>query len=86
MTGRVGGGVLACYVHRSLRVRLPAASPSVFSNFPEYMILEIGCPGTDSLLFTTMYRRPKSILFNDFFNVLSRYSFAYEKSRLRLKL
>ena len=54
------------------------ASPSVFSNSPEYMILEIGCPETDSLLFTTIYRRPKAILFNEFFNVLSRYLFAYK--------
>ena len=49
-----------------------------FSNSPEYMILEIGCPGAVSLLFTTMYRRPKAILFHEFFNVLSRYSFAYK--------
>ena len=40
--------------------------------------MEIGCPGADSLLFTTMYRRPKAILFNEFFNVLSRYAFAYK--------
>ena len=75
--GKRGGGV-ACYVHKSLRVRWLAASPSVFSNSPEYMILEIGCPGADSLLFTTLHRRPKAILFNEFFNVLSRYSFAYK--------
>ena len=55
----------------------PAMSTN-FSNSPEYMILEIGCPGTDSLLFTTMYRRPKAILFNEFFDVLSHYSFAYK--------
>ena len=72
-----GGGV-ACYVHKSLRVKLLAASPRVFSNSPEYMILETGCPGADSLLFTTMYRRPKAILFDEFFSVLSRYSFAYK--------
>ena len=75
--GKRGRGV-GCYVHKSLRVRLLAASPSVFSSSPEYMILEIGCPGADSLLFTTMYRRPKAILFNEFFNVMSRYSFAYK--------
>ena len=68
--GKRGGGV-ACYVHKSLEVRLLAASPSVCSNSPEYMILEISCPGADSLLFTTMYKRPKAILFNEFFNVLS---------------
>ena len=75
--GKRGGGV-ACYVYKSLRVRLLAASPTVFSNSPEYMILGIGCPGADVLLFTIMYRRPKAILFNEFFNVLSRYSFIYK--------
>ena len=75
--GKRGGGV-ACYVHKSLGVRLLAASPSVFSNFHEYMILEIGCPGTNSLLFTSMYRRPEAISFDEFFNVYSRYSFAYK--------
>ena len=80
--GKRGGGP-ACYVHKSLRVRLLAASPSVFSNSPEYMILEIGCPGADSLLFTTMYRRPKTILFNEFFNVLSRYLFANKNIIIR---
>ena len=74
--GRRGGGV-ACYVHRSFRVQL-ASSSSVFSNSPEFIILELSCPGARSLLFISMYKRPKAILFNDFFNVLSRYSFAYE--------
>ena len=75
--GRRGGGV-ACYVHRSLRVILLASSPSVFSNSPEFLILELSCPGAQSLLFISMYRRPKVILFNDFFNVFSRYSLAYK--------
>ena len=75
--GKRGEGVV-CYVYRSVRVRLLAASPSVFSNSPEYMIIEIGCPGADSLLFTTMYRRPQAILLNEFFNFFPRYSFAYK--------
>ena len=33
--GKRGGGV-ACYVRRSLRVTMLAASPSVFSNSPEF--------------------------------------------------
>ena len=76
--GRRGGGV-ACYIHRSFKVKLLASSPSVFSNSPEFLILELSCPGSQSLLFISMYRRPKAILFNDFFNVFSRYSFAYKK-------
>ena len=74
--GRRGEGV-ACYVHRSFKVKLLASSPSVFSNSPEFLILELSCPGSQSLLFISMYRRPKAILFNDFFNVFSRFSFAY---------
>ena len=74
---RRGGGV-ACYVHRSFSVKLLASSPSVFSNSPEFLILELSCPGAESLLFISMYRRPETILFNDFFNVFSRYSFAYK--------
>ena len=76
--GRRGGGVV-CYFHRSFRVKLLASSPSVFSNSSEFFILELSCPGAQSLLFISMYRRPKAILFNDFFNVFSRYSFAYKK-------
>ena len=75
--GRRGRGV-ACYVNRSFRVKLLASSPSVFSNSPEFLMLEFTCPGAQSLLFISMYRRPKAILFNDFFNVFSRYSFAYK--------
>ena len=77
--GRRGGGV-ACYVHRSFRVKLLASSPSVFSNSPEFLILELSCPGAQSLLFISMYRRPKAILFDNFFNVFLRYSFAYENN------
>ena len=74
--GKRGGGV-ACYVHESLQVRVLAASPSPFSNAPEYIILESKCPNANTMLFTTMYRRPKGLLFDDFFAVLSRFSFAY---------
>ena len=55
-----------------------ASSSSVFSNSPEFSILELSFPGAQSLLFISMYRRPKAILFNDFFNVFSRYYFAYK--------
>ena len=64
--GRRSGGV-ACYVDRSFRVKLLALSPSVFSNSPEFLILELSCPEAQSLLFISMYRRPKAILFNDFY-------------------
>ena len=51
--GKRGGGV-ACYVHKSLEVRVLAASPSPFSNAPEYIILELKCPNANTMLFTTM--------------------------------
>ena len=72
--GRWGGGV-AYYIRRSLQVRVLAASPSMFSNAPEYLILDIKCPNNESMLLTVMYRRPKGFLFSDFFNVrrASRY-------------
>ena len=48
-----------------------------FFNAPEFIILELRCPNAESILFT-MYRRPKGLLLNNFFNVLSRFSFAYK--------
>ena len=74
--GKRGGGV-ACYVHKSLQVRVLAASPSSFSNAPEYIILELMCQNANAMLFTTMYRRPKGLFLGDFFAVLLRFSFAY---------
>ena len=49
--------VVASYGHRSFRVKLLASSPSVFSNSPDFMILELSCPEADSLLFISVYRR-----------------------------
>ena len=74
--GKRRGGV-ACYVHRSLQVRVLAASSSLFSNAPEFNILELKCPNAETMLFTTMCRRPEGLLLNEFFVVLSRFSFAY---------
>ena len=65
-------------MHRSLKVRLLTTSPGAFSNSPELMMLEIGCPGAEFLIFTTVYTRSKAIFFKDFVDVLSRYSFAYK--------
>ena len=42
------------------------------------MMLEVSCPWSESLLFVSVYRRPKAILFNDFFNVFWRYSLVYK--------
>ena len=52
---------MACYVDKSLRIRLLAALSGVFTNSPEFSMLEVGCPGAEFLMFTTVYRRPKAI-------------------------
>ena len=80
--GKRGDGV-ACYIHKSLRVMILAASPGPFSNAPEYLILELKCANSETSMyyvsmFTSMYGRPKGLLFNDFFNVLPRFTFAYK--------
>ena len=54
-----------------LQVRVLAASPNMFSNALEYLILDIKCPNNESTLLTVMYRRPKGLIFSDFVNVLS---------------
>lgn len=75
--GMRGGGV-ACYVHSSLKANLIAASPSQFSNNPEYMILNIRSPSGDSILFTSMYRRPDGLSLREFLNVLNTHMHAFE--------
>ena len=42
-----------------------AASPTIHSNSPEFLILEIGSPTTKAPFFASVYR-PKGLLFNDF--------------------
>ena len=68
--GKRGGGV-ACYIHKSLQVRILATSPGLFSNAPAYLILELKCANSETVLLNSIYRRPKGLLFNGFFNVLS---------------
>ena len=64
------GGRVACCVHWTLRVNVLAASPSLFSYAPKYFILELKCPNDEALLFASVYRKPKWLLFNDFLNVI----------------
>ena len=74
--GKPGGGV-ACYVHESLQVRMLVTSRGLFSNTPEVIILELKCPNAETMLFTTIYRRPEGFLIEDFFAVLPCFSFTY---------
>ena len=69
---------VTCYIKKSLQVRIFAASPGLFSNALECIILELKCENWKTVLFTSMYRRLKSFLLNGFFNILSRLSFAYK--------
>ena len=64
--GKLGGGV-AVYIHKSLKVKWLAPSPALFTNSPEFLMLEIRSPSNDALLFVSLYRRPKGTLFDDFF-------------------
>ena len=48
--GKRGGGV-ACYIHKSLQVRILAASLSLFSNAPEYLIFELKAANSETVLF-----------------------------------
>ena len=63
--GRMRGGV-ACYVHKSLKVKWLAASPTIYLNSPEFLILEISSLTTEPLLFASVYARPEGVLFEDF--------------------
>ena len=62
----------------SLKASVITASQGVFSNSPEYLMIEIRYPNSDSLLFTSMNRRPKGLLFHEFINVFSQFSHAYK--------
>lgn len=71
--GKIGGGI-AVYIHNSLKVNVLDSSPSQFSNSPEYLLLEVRPPHCETVLFTSMYRRPKAKLFSDFSDSFSKFS------------
>ena len=53
--GREGIGN-ACYIHESLRAHVLHHLLVIFSNVPEFMILDIRSGEFEPLLFTSMYR------------------------------
>lgn len=75
--GREGGGI-AVYIHNSLKAKIIYASPTEFTGSPEFLILEIRNDSSESLLLTSMYRRPNSELLNNFAAILERFSHAYK--------
>ena len=74
--GRVGGGV-ACYVHNSLRAAVVDVSESDLIDDVEYLIIDIRLPDGVSILFASVYRRPKGHLLNKFVEKLSSVSHLY---------
>lgn len=75
--GMRGGGV-ACYIHQSLKAKLLDASSGVFTNSPEFLILEITASNGEKLLFTSMYRRPEGQLFANFITSYNKFAHAYK--------
>ncbi|XP_068990040.1 uncharacterized protein [Neodiprion pinetum] len=74
-SGKVEGGV-GVYIHKSLECKVLAASPSLFSNSPEFLILEIKSQ-CNKALFSTIYRRPKGALLEDFLTQFETFSHSY---------
>ena len=78
---RAGGGV-ACYIHKSLKATVIAASSSNGNdndiNSPEFLIIEIRLPLGEAVLFASIYRRPKGHLFHDFVDKLTAVSHRYK--------
>ncbi|XP_036147301.1 uncharacterized protein LOC118647146 [Monomorium pharaonis] len=75
--GRMGGGV-ACYVHKSLGASIVAMSDSGHVNDPEYLIIDIRLLHNDSVLFASIYRRPKGCFLHDFVTSLTSFSHLYK--------
>ena len=79
--GKRGGGV-AVYIHKSLKVKWLAASPGLFTNSHEFLMLEIRSPDNDALLFISLYRRPRGTFFDDFLETYKSFSHVYENIRI----
>ena len=74
--GKEGWGV-ACYIHEPLKAQVLAASPSTFTNSPEYLIISIQCDNSQLLLCASAYRHPKRLLFSDFISDFSKHAYSY---------
>ncbi|XP_024892122.1 uncharacterized protein LOC112467653 [Temnothorax curvispinosus] len=73
----MGGGV-ACYIHHSLKARLIATSAATHINAPEFLMIEIRLPCNETVLFASVYRRPKGFLLHDFAQALTNVSHLYK--------
>lgn len=74
--GKRGGGV-ACYVHCSLKAKLLDASPSMYSESPEFLLIELSQACGGKLLFVSMYRPPNTRLFTNFISSYNKIAHAY---------
>lgn len=77
--GKVGGGV-ALYICNSLRGRILAASPSLYSGVPEYLIVEVKSLTIAPFLVSVVYRPPKTANLASFGGDFDRFSCDYSFS------
>lgn len=67
-----GGGV-ARYIHESLITNILSLSCNTTINDPKFVIMKVSTASQDNLLFSSIYRRPKRLLFNTFISEFSKY-------------
>lgn len=72
-----GGGV-ACYVSNSLAVSVLAVSSRESIDAPEFLLLDVRLPDNEHLLYASVYRRPKGLLFGSLFDVLNGFSHRFK--------
>lgn len=69
---QVGG--VACLVHKSMKVKVLHMSTSDHLNQPGFLIVDITLVSGSHLLLSCIYRRPKGLFLNEFFDIYSRLS------------
>ena len=60
----------------TLKANVIARILSIFSSFPKYLIAEIQFPNAETILFTSVYRRPMGMLFNNYI----LFNFVFERA------
>ncbi|XP_044585968.1 uncharacterized protein LOC123266005 [Cotesia glomerata] len=70
----IQGGGVACLVHESVEVKVLHISTSDYLNQPEYLIADVTLFSGSHLLLSCIYRRPKGLFLNEFFDIFSRFA------------
>ncbi|CAG5100599.1 Protein of unknown function [Cotesia congregata] len=68
----IQGGGIACLIHRSLKAKVLHISTSDHLNQPEFMIVDVTLTSGSHLLLSCVYRRPKGLFLNEFFDIFSK--------------